>query len=66
MIGHGVISSYEGSKARVLSLDIPGHITSLLVIPEYIPIPPINTLVAYAEFDDNFGVVLAVMKKEGS
>ena len=66
MIGHGVISSYEGGMARVVSYDTPQHITPLLVMPEDIITPPaIGSLVAYAEFETNTGVVLAVMERKG-
>ena len=67
MIGHGIVSSYEGNLARVLSYDTPGHITPPLAIPAYIsPRPEIGAFVVYAEFPtSNTGAVLAIME-EGS
>ena len=66
MIGHGVISSYEDGKVRVISRDVPGYITPPLSIPSHITVgglPVPGTLVIYAEFDDATGAILAVLKE---
>jgi len=65
MIGHGYISSIGDGRARVASLDIPGHVTPPLVVPGSIAAsaPQPGALVIYAEFGDGSGAVLAVMEE---
>ena len=68
MIYHGIISSYEDDRARVLSLDIPNHITPPLIVPPYMITGGalhIGTMVVYVVFLDGTGIILGILKEVG-